>query len=196
VQSTTLSKWLCQADMDAGVTPGTASSESAELREARKRIRLWEQENEVLRRAAAYVSQAHLPGKALPAGERAGRRRDPRGGDVPGVGHRSPALLPVAGPTCHQRRGGGGVPGQRVVRRSDDPEFGYRFLVDEARDVGQPMADRTAWRICSGNGRCSAFGKRKRRGKGGKPDPGVHDEVLATGPISATGPATCCRPGL
>ena len=45
----------------------------------------------------------------------------------------------------------------------DDPEFGYRFLVDEARDAGPPMADRTAWRICSDNGWWSAFGK--KRGK-------------------------------
>ncbi len=30
----------------------------------------------------------------------------------------------------------------------DDPEFGYRFLADEAREAGQPMAERTAWRIC------------------------------------------------
>jgi putative transposase len=48
----------------------------------------------------------------------------------------------------------------------DDPEFGYRFLVDEARDDGQPMADRTAWRICSANGWWSAFGK--KRGRNGK----------------------------
>ena len=34
----------------------------------------------------------------------------------------------------------------------DDPEFGYRYLLDEARDAGVAMADRTAWRICSGNG--------------------------------------------
>lgn len=40
-----------------------SGSESAELCEARKRIKLLEQENEVLRRAAAYLSQAHLPGK-------------------------------------------------------------------------------------------------------------------------------------
>ena len=33
----------------------------------------------------------------------------------------------------------------------DDPEFGYRFLVDEARDAGVPMAARTGWRICSDN---------------------------------------------
>jgi transposase-like protein len=40
-----------------------SASESAELRELRKRNRLLEQENEVLRRAAAYLSQANLPGK-------------------------------------------------------------------------------------------------------------------------------------
>ena len=34
-----------------------------ELRDARRRIRRLEQENEVLRRAAAYLSQANLPGK-------------------------------------------------------------------------------------------------------------------------------------
>ena len=34
----------------------------------------------------------------------------------------------------------------------DDPEFGYRFLVDEAREAGEPMAERTAWRICSRTG--------------------------------------------
>ena len=42
----------------------------------------------------------------------------------------------------------------------DDPEFGYRYLVEEARDAGQPMAERTAWRICSENRWWSAFGKR------------------------------------
>ncbi|MDH6283131.1 hypothetical protein [Prescottella agglutinans] len=28
----------------------------------------------------------------------------------------------------------------------DDPEFGYRFLVDEAADAGEPMAPRTVSR--------------------------------------------------
>lgn len=51
------------ADVEDGKKPGTPSTENAELREARKRIRLLEQENEVLRRAAAYLSQANLPGK-------------------------------------------------------------------------------------------------------------------------------------
>ena len=52
----------------------------------------------------------------------------------------------------------------------DDPEFGYRYLVEEARDAGQSMAERTAWRICSANQRWSVFGKRKS-GKNGKAGP-------------------------
>ncbi|GAA2656787.1 transposase [Streptomyces aculeolatus] len=63
VHPITLAKWLRRADTDEGTRPGTTSKESAELREARKRIRLLEQENEVLRRAAAYLSQASLPAK-------------------------------------------------------------------------------------------------------------------------------------
>jgi transposase-like protein len=63
VHPMTLFKWLRQADIDAGTRPGVTGNESAELRQARRRIRLLEQENEVLRRAAAYLSQAHLPGK-------------------------------------------------------------------------------------------------------------------------------------
>jgi len=63
VHPMTLQKWLRRADVEAGRRPGTTSSESAELRELRKRIRLLEQENEILRRAAAYLSQANLPGK-------------------------------------------------------------------------------------------------------------------------------------
>jgi transposase len=63
VHPMTLSKWMRQADVDEGAKPGTSSNESAELRELRRRNRLLEQENEVLRRAAAYLSQASLPGK-------------------------------------------------------------------------------------------------------------------------------------
>ena len=58
-----LRNWLRQADVEDGLKPGTTAAETAELREAKKRIRLLEQENEVLRRAAAYLSQANLPGK-------------------------------------------------------------------------------------------------------------------------------------
>ncbi len=63
VHPMTLQKWLSRAAVEDGSRPGQPRTESAELREARKRIRLLEQENEVLRRAAAYLSQANLPGK-------------------------------------------------------------------------------------------------------------------------------------
>ena len=66
--------------------------------------------------------------------------------------------------------------GALFAAHRDDPEFGYRFLVDEAREAGQPMAERTAWRICSQQGWWSAFGK--KRGKNGKrPGPPVHDDL-------------------
>jgi transposase-like protein len=55
--------WLKAADVEDGVKPGMTVEQAGELREAKKRIRLLEQENEVLRRAAAYLSQANLPGK-------------------------------------------------------------------------------------------------------------------------------------
>ena len=55
-----LTNWLARADRDDGIKPGPTSAELAENRELKKRLRLLEQENEVLRRAAAYLSQANL----------------------------------------------------------------------------------------------------------------------------------------
>lgn len=52
---TTSKRWIAIAERKyAG--PGPVASESAELRELKKRNRLLEQENEILRRAAAYLA--------------------------------------------------------------------------------------------------------------------------------------------
>lgn len=59
----------------------------------------------------------------------------------------------------------------------DDPEFGHRFLRDEADAAGGPMAERTAWRICRDNRWWSTFGK-KRSGAGKRPGPPVHDHKV------------------
>lgn len=67
----------------------------------------------------------------------------------------------------------------------EDPEFGYRFLADEARSVGSGMADRTAWRICRDNNWWSRFGK--KRGSIKKAGPPVHDDLVRRG-FTATGP--------
>mgnify|MGYP001613602628 FL=1 len=60
-----LKRWLTIDDRQStDPSPAArAANESEALREANKRIKLLEQENEVLRRAAAYLSQANLPGK-------------------------------------------------------------------------------------------------------------------------------------
>jgi transposase len=63
VHPMTLQKWLQRAAVDEGSKPGTTTSDAADVRELWKRNRLLEQENEVLRKAAAYLSQANLPGK-------------------------------------------------------------------------------------------------------------------------------------
>ncbi|MCY7287381.1 MAG: IS3 family transposase [Cryobacterium sp.] len=177
VHAMTLQKWLRRADIDDGAKPGQSRNEGADLREARKRIRLLEQENEVLRRAAAYSSQANLPKRFYPlVTELAGDR------------------IPVA-VTCrvlklarqpYYRWLVDPVTESEVVEayrsnvlfdaHRDDPEFGHRLLADEAREAGEPMADRTAWRIASTNGWWSAFGKKRGR-NGQKPGPAVHDDL-------------------
>ena len=63
ISDSCLRNWLHAADVEDGRRAGVTKSESVGLREANRKIRLLEQENEVLRRAAAYLSQAHLPGK-------------------------------------------------------------------------------------------------------------------------------------
>ena len=63
ISESCLTNRLKTADVEDGVKPGATAAENAENRELKKRIRLLEQENEVLRRAAAYLSQANLPGK-------------------------------------------------------------------------------------------------------------------------------------
>jgi transposase len=63
ISESCLRNWLHHADVEDGHRPGVTVAESAELRELKRRNRLLEQENEVLRRAAAYLSQANLPGK-------------------------------------------------------------------------------------------------------------------------------------
>ncbi|WP_157233510.1 IS3 family transposase [Kibdelosporangium phytohabitans] len=178
VHPMTLFTWLRQADADEGAKPGMTRNDSAELREARKRIKLLEQENEVLRRATAYLSQANLPKRLYPL-----------------VNELAADGIPVA-VTCRvlniarqpyyrwRSRPVTGTEFERALRANalfdahrDDPEFGYRLLADEARDAGSSMADRTAWRICSSMGWWSAFGKKRGR-NGKKTGPPVHDDLV------------------
>ncbi|MEU8591998.1 IS3 family transposase [Streptomyces sp. NPDC048664] len=181
VHPITLSKWLRRADADEGPRSAMPSGESAELREARKRIRLLEQENEVLRRAAAYLSQANLPKMMYPL------VREPAAAAAP---HRVPVAVTcqvlklarqpyyrwLASPVTNAELTEAYRAGALFDAHHDDPEFGHRFLLDEARAAGEAMAERTAWRICRDNRWWSVFGKRRGRGKNVKAGPPVHDD--------------------
>lgn len=57
----TLHKWLAKEDAKDGSVKHGENVDDVELRETKKRVRLLEQENEVLRRAAIYLGKDVLP---------------------------------------------------------------------------------------------------------------------------------------
>ena len=61
ISETCLHRWVQRAEIEDGVRDGLTLAEEAEIRELRKRNRLLEQENEVLRRAAIYLGQGVNP---------------------------------------------------------------------------------------------------------------------------------------
>jgi len=61
ISRTALQSWVRDARFKAhGMTPSKDPDEQRQMRAALKRIRELEMENEVLRRAAAYLSQVHI----------------------------------------------------------------------------------------------------------------------------------------
>lgn len=164
VHPMTLNKWLRRAATTDGTREGVSLHKSPQLHDAKRPIRLLEQENEVLRRAAAYLSQPNLPGKGS-------TRPWGRAGD--GV----PVVV-----TCRVR----GLARQPYYRRLHDPVIDAEItaayglmpcsmriemtrssvtgsFADEACDVGEAMADGTAWRICRDHRLWSTFGKKAQR---------------------------------
>jgi transposase len=66
ISESCLQRWLKIADREDGLAPPATGDrggkdESAELRELRRRNKLLEQENEILRRATAYFARDVLP---------------------------------------------------------------------------------------------------------------------------------------
>ena len=189
----TLSKWMRQADVDdaPGREPAPASPRSCGM--------------PVVESSCGAGKRSPAPGRGLfIAVQPAGKRLYPLVSELAADG------IPVA-VTCRvlkvarQPYTGGCPPrsptprssrptGQRAVRRTRRyPEFGYRFLVEEARTAGEAMAERTAWRICSQHRLWSVFGK--KRGKNGKVGPPVHDDLVERD-FPAEAPISCGWPTL
>jgi transposase len=61
ISQSCLSRWVRRAEIEQGQREGLTLAEEVEIRELKKRNRLLEQENEVLRRAAIYLGQGVNP---------------------------------------------------------------------------------------------------------------------------------------
>ncbi|MDQ2637924.1 MAG: IS3 family transposase [Actinomycetota bacterium] len=182
VHPMTLTKWLARSRAEKTAAEAGAPSpgdRDAEVRELRQRNRLLEQEVEVLRRATAYLSQAHLPKRLYPL------VKELAGDGVPVTVTcrvlklaRQPYYRWLKRPITDAELVEAYRANALFDAHRDDPEFGHRLLADEARGAGEAMSDRTAWRIASANGWWSAFGKKRARGKGRKAGPPVHDDLV------------------
>ena len=61
ISTSSIKRWLEQADIDDGVTDGLTSAGQNELVQLRRRNRRLEQEVEILRRATAYFAKDSAP---------------------------------------------------------------------------------------------------------------------------------------
>lgn len=60
ISDSCLRNWIAQAAVDAGQRPGLSSDERGELIELRRRTRVLEMENEILKRASAYFARENV----------------------------------------------------------------------------------------------------------------------------------------
>jgi putative transposase len=132
-----LHNWLKKADIEDGARPGVTEKETAEVRDAGKRIRLLEQENEILRRAAAFFAR-ELPPKWS---SRWSLTKTCDGIPVAvacrGLGFSKQAFYAWrAAPVTERDWSDAHLINAAVDVHRDDPAFGHRFIAGRARRPG------------------------------------------------------------
>ncbi|MGP6172523.1 IS3 family transposase [Microbacterium sp. A196] len=178
VSESCLQRWLKIADVEDGIKPGVTQADAAELREAKKRIRLLEQENEILRRAAAYLSQGVTPQMMFPLVLDLAADRIPITVTCRVLGFSKQAFFKWrANPVSKRDWDNAHLTNAAVDIHADDPAFGYRFISDEIEaESGLAASERRVWRLCSQQRLWSVFSK--KRGLNRKAGPPVHDDLV------------------
>ncbi|WIE62236.1 IS3 family transposase [Curtobacterium sp. MCLR17_032] len=168
VSESCLARWLRLADRDDGISAASAPAgkavEQAELRDAQKRIRLLEQENEILRRAAAYFAQFAAPQTIYPLVLELAADRIPVAVACRVLGFSKQAFYRWrASPVTN--------------RDWDDAHLtnaAIRFIADDLQTAGHRVSERRVWRLCSQQRLWSLHAK--KRGLNRKAGPPVHDD--------------------
>ncbi|PZF52576.1 IS3 family transposase, partial [Curtobacterium sp. MCSS17_008] len=179
VSESCLARWLRLADRDDGISVAAAPSakavEQAELRDAQKRIRLLEQENEILRRATAYLSQGASPKMMYPLVLELAADRIPVAVACRVLGFSKQAFYRWrASPVTDRDWADAHLTNAAIDAHRDDPTFGYRFIADDLHAAGLRVSERRVWRLCSQQRLWSLHAK--KRGLNRKAGPPVHDD--------------------
>ncbi|WP_157360953.1 IS3-like element ISAcl2 family transposase [Arthrobacter sp. EPSL27] len=173
---TTLKRWIAIAERkDSGTSP--AAAESAEVRELKKRNRLLEQENEILRRAAAYLARDINPKMIYPLVTDLAADGVPVAVTCRVLGFSKQGYYRwKANPVTERDWIDAHLVNAALDIHSDDPAFGYRFIADELPEKGITAGENRVQRLCRDHGIWSVFSK--KRGLNRKPGPPVHDDLV------------------
>ncbi|MFP5310834.1 MAG: IS3 family transposase [Actinomycetes bacterium] len=173
---TTLKRWIAIAERKESGT-GPAAAESAEMRELKKRNRLLEQENEILRRAAAYLARDINPKMIYPLVTDLAADGVPVAVTCRVLGFSKQGYYRWrASPVTERDWVDAHLVNAALDIHTDDPAFGYRFIADELPGKGITAGENRVQRLCRDHGIWSVFSK--KRGLNRKPGPPVHDDLV------------------
>ncbi|MER7247001.1 IS3 family transposase [Kribbella sp. NPDC000426] len=170
-----LTRWLKLADIEDGNRPDTTPQESDELKELKKRNRQLEQENEILRRAAAYFARDNQPKMIYPLVLDLAADKIPVAVTCRVLGFTKQAFYKWRANPVTQRDYDDAhlIDAARDIH-ADDPAFGYRFIADELQALGITAGENRVARLCSQERIWSIHAK--KRGLNRKAGPPVHDD--------------------